>query len=256
MSVITKLTVLTALAGTAILLGGCADNGSSTPMVTEVVTVTAGAEDSGTGDSGAGESPGAPGSSAAGGDQKTEVVTVVAVSRDGQPEPGWTVESGGGGALSCDPLTPSPSAVSGDIYSCAPSAAAAHTCWPAANSRTALLCASTPWDKTLRSLTSDVPLTGVNKPADPRPWALELDNGVRCVIRTGGAWGGRNDGYLGAYGCADTRDVVLVKSGGEVVDTSSDRWSVKLGPLGVNNEDFPPPATVGVVRAYFAGSAS
>lgn len=239
-----------ALAATAVtVLAGCANETASPPVVTEVVTQTAEPDTSVS----ATASPSSTDDSAS---AATEVVTVVAVGKDGAPQAGWTVEPGGGGTLSCGPtMTPSPSATSDDIYSCSPSAAAAHTCWPTPASPTELLCASTPWDQTLRRLTSDVALSPVTKPADPRPWALELANGVQCTIRTGGAWGGRSDGYLGAYGCAGTQDVVLTKDS-SLVDKSAAQWTVKVGPLGVNNEEFPPPATVGVVRAYFAGTQS
>ena len=243
---------LAATAGLALL--GCSSSTTTAPsVVTEVVTQTAGqgptaGESAATGSATATDSAGVA---------RTEVITVVAVDRDGRPAAGWTVDtSGDGNPLMCGPtMTPSYAATSDDIYSCAPNAAGAHTCWPTPASPTRLLCAADPWHRTLRQLTSDVALTPVTKPADPRPWALELANGVRCTMRTGGAWGGRSDGYLGAYGCADTNDVVLAKDS-ELIDTSAAQWTVKTGPLGVDNAEFPPPATVGVVRAYYAGAQS
>lgn len=240
-----------AAAATVIVLAGCSSSGSADQqpeVVTTVVTETAtdsepapsstGGDD---GDSSAGTTP-------------TATVTVVAVGRDGQPRDGWTVDAGTDAQVQCDPMTPSMSAVSDDIYECSPSAAGAHTCWPTPASSTALLCGSDPWQKTLRQATSNVVLAPVTKPADPHPWALELANGVRCTLRHGGAWGGRADGYLGVYGCDGANNIVLAKSGQDFVDESSPQWTVKVGPLGANDEDFPPPETVGVLRAYFAGA--
>lgn len=239
-----------ALAAMATVLAGCSSGQSAdeTPdVVTTVVTETA--TDSTAAPTTSGTDDGGTDSSSA----PTETVTVVAVGRDGQPRDGWTVESGNPGEVNCDPMTPSASATSDDIYECSPNAAGAHTCWTTPASPTALLCGSDPWRKTLRKMTSNVALSPVSKPADPRPWALELADGVRCTLRHGGAWGGRSDGYLGAYGCDGENNTVLAK-GRDVFDESGPQWTVKVGPLGAHNEDFPPPKTVGVLRAYFAGA--
>lgn len=243
-----------AVATAGLVLTGCGGTTPEAPtVVTEVVTQTADAPPTGSQTTGS-ETTGTSTSTGTTSGQ-TEVITVVAVNRDGTPASGWTVDSSGiGSTVSCGPpMMPSRSATSNDIYSCSPSAAGAHTCWPTPASSTTLYCLGAPWDRTLRQLTSDVPLQPVTKPADPQPLALELANGIKCTIRTGGAWGGRSDGYLGAYGCADTNDVVLAKDA-QLIDTSGAQWTVKTGPLGVNDAEFPPPATVGVVRAYYAGT--
>ncbi|GAA3956541.1 hypothetical protein [Gordonia caeni] len=238
-----------ALAAMVTVLAGCSSSETVdempdvvTTVVTETATDTTAAPTTSGSDDGDGSST-----------PPTETITVVAVGRDGQPRDGWTVESGAGGQVNCDPMTPSASAVSDDIYECSPNAAGAHTCWATPASATELLCGTDPWQKTLRQMTSNVALSPVSKPAAPRPWAVELADGVRCTLRHGGAWGGRSDGYLGAYGCDGENNTVLTK-GQDVFDESGPQWTVKVGPLGANDEDFPPPETVGVLRAYFAGA--
>ena len=37
----------------------------------------------------------------------------------------------------------------------------------------------------------DGPLPTVHPSANPDPFALTLDDGTRCLLRNGGAWGGR-----------------------------------------------------------------
>jgi hypothetical protein len=44
------------------------------------------------------------------------------------------------------------------------------------------------------------------------PFALLLDDGAQCYMRNGGAWGSRDDGLAGAYGC-NGESVVLAPYG-------------------------------------------
>lgn len=186
----------------------------------------------------------------------TTVVTVVPVDRDGNPAPGYTVESGGGEVDCGTPDSePSPASVGHDIVYCSPAAAAADICWTSPD-RITILCGRDPWDKKLYQLTADAAITPVRAAAEPVPWALELDNGTRCRLRNGGAWSGRSDNLVGAYGCDRGDQVVLVpqESGTAIVDKTSPAWTVRLGVLDDKPTGSPPPTIVRVLTAYFAGS--
>lgn len=181
---------------------------------------------------------------------KTEVVNVVAVV-DGQPADGYADTTPAGEVNDVSMCDASPSGVSAGIYRCSPSAAAADACWKSTGAT--LLCVNDPWKKELHRVTVTDQLPSDPPVAAPIPFALLLDNGVQCRIRSGGAWGGRDDGLVGAYGCTGD-DVVLVpmKGGTEPVDRSQPLWTVKTGPLGVGDAHFPPPQTHAVTTAWFA----
>ncbi|BBX96677.1 hypothetical protein MLAC_19710 [Mycobacterium lacus] len=119
-----------------------------------------------------------------------------------------------------------------------------------------------PWDKRLHRVTYRGPLPPVRAPATQEPFALVLDDGTRCLLRNGGAWGGRDDGYVGAYGCGDAGANLAVLwlpgqgvgSGGACIDRSAPAWTVKVGQLGTPATHFPRPQTRAVTTAWFAGT--
>ncbi|WP_051265792.1 hypothetical protein [Nakamurella lactea] len=115
---------------------------------------------------------------------------------------------------------------------------------------------STPDDPTIRVFAADEPLPDGAASSEPLPWALKLTNGAFCSIRIGGAWGGRADGYVGAYSCTGghSGDVVLVASTEHTpIDAGAPLWTVPYGPLGPNGtETFPAPQHIGVSTAWFA----
>jgi hypothetical protein len=185
----------------------------------------------------------------------TQVITVVAVGPNGEPINGYQELPSPGNVTSVsDCATPSPSAVADDIYSCSPSAAGADTCWPSTPG--SLLCVDDPWNKQLHRVGYAGPLPPVQPPAITDPIAMILDDGARCRLRNGGAWGGRDDGYVGVYGCGDSETAVLwlpSQGPGTCVDRSTPAWTVKVGQLGTPTEHFPPPQTHTVTTAWFAG---
>jgi hypothetical protein len=183
----------------------------------------------------------------------TEVVHVVAVDTDGRPSNGYREQPPDGTVTAVSDCAASPAAVSADIYQCWPSAAGADVCWP--STPDSLLCVDDPWDKRLHRVTIGEELLHVQPTAIPQPFALLLDDGTRCRRRNGGAWGGRDDGYLGAYGCQSSL-TVLVKADQEVIDRSAPMWTVKVGELGAANPHFPPPETRPVTTAWFAGDGN
>lgn len=235
-------------ASAALALAGCSTNGAA-PTATEVVTVTA----SGTAASATTPTTTVTETAASGGE--TEVIDLIAVGKNGQPRAGWTVdESRADDVVMCgDDWMASRSAVSPDIYECSPSAAGAHTCWPSADKPSGLLCGIDPWEQTLVRYTSNMPLQPVAAPKDPQPWGLELADGTKCTLRHGGAWGGRSDGYLGAYSC-EKPDVFVLAKDSNAVDTSTKTWTVKVGGLAAGDQALPPPETVSLRRAYFAAA--
>jgi hypothetical protein len=187
----------------------------------------------------------------------TQVITAVAVGPNGQPINGYREAAGAGnvGAVN-DCTSPSPSAVAPNIYYCSPSAASAGTCWP--STPRSLLCVNNPWDKQLYRVTYGGQLSPVQPIATPDPFALVLDDGTRCLLRNGGAWSGRPDGYVGGYGCGEgggANPAVLCpeNQGGPCIDRSAPVWTVKVGRLGGQTTPLPPPQTHAVTSAWFAG---
>lgn len=188
----------------------------------------------------------------------TRVITTVAVGPTGQPINGYQEAPAQGNVTAVNDCTsPSPSAVADDIYYCSPSAASAGTCWP--STPESLLCVDNPWDKLLHRVTYRGQLPPVQHPAAPDPFALVLDDGTRCLFRNGGAWGGRDDGYVGTYGCGDPSANLAVlwlpsQGAGTYIDRSTPVWTVKIGQLGTPTTHFPPPQPHTVTTAWFAGN--
>jgi hypothetical protein len=187
----------------------------------------------------------------------TQVITLVPVGPNGEPINGYREapsQSNVNSVVDC--TTASPAAVADDIYSCSPSAASANVCWPSTPG--SLLCVDDPWDMELHRMSYSDQLPQVQPVAQPQPFALLLDDNTRCLLRNGGAWGGRQDGYVGAYGCgpATSNLAVLVQpsqGAAAAIDRSMPVWTVKVGPLGSPTADFPPPQTHTVASAWFAG---
>ena len=188
----------------------------------------------------------------------TQMITTVAIGPSGQPINGYHETPTQGNVVEVnDCTTPSPSAVANNIYYCSPSAAGAGTCWP--STQGSLLCVDNPWDKSLHRVTYGGSLPPVEPTATPDPFALALDDGTHCLFRNGGAWGGRDDGYVGVYWCGDPSANLSVlwlpsQGAGTCVDRSAPVWTVKVGQLGAPTSHFPPPQTRAVTSAWFAGN--
>jgi hypothetical protein len=188
----------------------------------------------------------------------TDMIVEVAVDANRQPANGYhQVQPPPDSVGLSDCSRPSPAAVSQDIYACDPSAAAADVCWPAAAS---VLCLDDPWNKELRRYNYASVLPHVQPPATPQPLALLLDDGTRCRLRNGGAWGARADGLVGAYGCGLPNSTLAVlvppDQGVQAIDRSQPLWTVKVGDLGNPETQFPPPQIHMVTTAWFAGDYS
>lgn len=180
----------------------------------------------------------------------TEVINVVAVDAVGNPLSGWTAKNATRTVVDCSYPYPAASSVGTDIVSCGSTADSSHTCW-IHQDRQSLTCALDIWSKTFLQYRVTTRLAAVPAAEKKQPAWLELDDGTRCTLRHGGAWGGRADGLVGAYGCNGSPYVVLAERGSPTVDTSTPQWTVRVGELGEPNEEFPPPAQRTVVKAYF-----
>lgn len=185
----------------------------------------------------------------------TQQITTVAVGSHGQAVNGYRETPPDGNIAVVDDCgTPSPSAVADNVYACSPSAAGAATCWPSTPG--SLLCVDDPWEHRLHRVAYRGQLSPVQAPSSPQPFALQLDDGTRCLIRNGGAWGSRDDGYVGAYWCGNSgaSPPVLSPPGAHsFVDTSGPVWTVQVGQLGAPGAHFPPPQVHAVTSAWFAG---
>lgn len=184
----------------------------------------------------------------------TQQITVMAVGPGGEPINGYTETPPQGNVVTVECSEPSRSAVADNVYSCSPSAAGAGTCWPSTPG--SLLCVDDPWAKRMHRVRYAGSLPPVQPTATPEPFALTLDDGTHCLLRNGGAWGVRADGYEGAYSCNGPRLAVLwlpSQGAGSCIDRSSPAWTVKVGQLGTPDAALPPPQTRAVTEAWFAG---
>ncbi|MFS8096044.1 hypothetical protein LFM09_02800 [Lentzea alba] len=181
-------------------------------------------------------------------DQPTKSEIVVAVE-GGRPAAGYTVEEAGQ-ASSCYRRK------DGQEDGLASCSAGVDVCW-AGPEPTTLLCGLKAWEKKLARRVADGPIKEIDASGyEPPPWGLELANGAKCVRRTGGSWGGRADGLIGAYSCEGASGIVL-DGDDPLLDQSKPAWTVKVGPLGDDPTTvFPPPEKIRVVTAYFAKSSA
>jgi len=189
----------------------------------------------------------------------TKTITVNPFEADGTLRAGWTVTPAEvDDVTDCGWGEPAVGGVSENTYWCADGYLSAIACWaPIKQPGQADCLYSNPVNKQLFS----IPTTGMNgtqPTTDPDPIYMQLDDGSEWVARSGGSWGGRSDGYAGAYACVDhcvdQVTVVLVQPGEEVVDRSSTQWTVLTGPLGEPDDDFPAPTVQAVRKAWFVAS--
>jgi hypothetical protein len=182
----------------------------------------------------------------------TNVVTVVAVNASGQPVDGYYVinRQASPNVSACP--GPSPAAVTSNIYECDPPEAAAEVCWPASAS---LLCMTNPWSKTLRRFPSPGALPAGNPPAAPVPFAMQLDDGTRCILPNGIDLGGRADATVPIYGCGQNIGVLAPPDWDPAlaIDRTQPLWAVYVGQLGPRDTPFPVPIRHTVTTAWFAG---
>ncbi|MBL7493682.1 hypothetical protein I6A60_34890 [Frankia sp. AgB1.9] len=188
----------------------------------------------------------------------TRVVNLAPVDQRGDATSGWSVDRGDddpNAPIDCGDTSQadaSPAAVSGDIYSCSPSAAEADACWPTAQARQ-MLCLRDPYSSVLTALTAQALVAKVSAPKDPVPLGLRLANGDHCRLRDGGAWGSprQHPDYVGYYSCG-SHGIVWAPQGSSTggIDRTTRRWTVLVG------DETSPLTTVAVTDASFVTTAA
>lgn len=181
---------------------------------------------------------------------QTEVRVISAVDASGSLSAGFTLGMRGDEVLDCPGIS-SPAATGPNIHSCAPTVAEADVCWGRVGT-TRLYCSRNPLSTVLHEYTSRELLSEVAAPETPIPWGLQLETGLDCRLRNGGAWSTRPDGLNGVYVCSNTESVVVADTLSETIDSSSLRWKVRVGTLPPSPASALPASTVEVDVAYFA----
>ncbi|SPF04078.1 ATP-binding protein [Streptomyces sp. MA5143a] len=185
---------------------------------------------------------------------RTEAITVVAVDATGEARPGYTVVEQTGADNNVLGCLTSPAAKGPDIVYCSPNAATADVCW-IKDDRATVLCGDDPWKKRLfQYVVNDGPVPATKPDADPIPWAMELADGTRCRLRTGGAGPSLPDGMVAMYYCADTDILVAQGPRTPLLDTSAPGWTVQtMDEAAVSRGDDSIPPRTEVVKVYYAG---
>ena len=184
--------------------------------------------------------------------EATNVINVAPVNAKGQPINGYHVMNRQASADLSGCSDPSPAAVRADIYTCDPPEAAAEVCWPA---HASVLCLDNPWTKSLRRFPSPGALPPVTPPASPMPFAMQLDDGTRCILPNGVDLGGRADETVPIYGCGGDIGVLAPPdwNPADAIDRTQPLWAVFVGQLGPRDTPFPVPIRHTVTTAWFAG---
>lgn len=189
----------------------------------------------------------------------TEIKYFRAVNRAGEVQPGFKIDSEkyhdsfsrtcGTGKVSDEK----------DILECGISADQLPVCYPNGNreNRTAY-CARDPEEKIIYEIPIDEDIQRYDPELPVQPWKLVLENGTKCTIRIGGAWGSASDGRIGTYLCDSSNEVILSFPGDPFkhgIDRSDKVWFAQLGSMGLPNSDLSRPHFIGVKTAYFAATA-
>lgn len=160
-------------------------------------------------------------------------------------DPQWTLDCG----------QASPVAVGPNVQECGPGAAGAAVCWGQPGQHD-VFCGDGPWDTSVRKLYSADPVVPVQAPVDPQPWGVVLIDGSRCTLINSGAWAPGPDGTSPAYACTkDGRDsdLYVLAAGAQPIDRSAAVWTALVGQIGNTPTSLPPPTTVPIREARFAG---
>jgi hypothetical protein len=95
----------------------------------------------------------------------------------------------------------------------------------------------------------------VTPPASPMPFAMQLDDGTRCILPNGVDLGGRADETVPIYGCGRNIGVLAPPdwNPADAIDRTQPLWAVFVGQLGPRDTPFPVPIRHTVTTAWFAG---
>lgn len=251
MSRLRRFAVLTALP--ALLLAACSSTeGESGPGSSAPTTGTTEASSRHPGE--ATPNAGAPGEASPNGGipgraGSTELVLLAPVTKDGGTTPGWAKTTLHGESVTCDPSEVY--GVTDGIYSCTPHFTGSPACWPTADRKYAL-CITDAFERRLTVLRAT--FSGTATKADtPSPIAIELSDGRRCRTAFGGAMPSRPDTPNSVeYSCTEGGSHLLVwgDGTGDGINRDPTGWTVRAG------RESGPLTTLGITRAYFAGTGS
>jgi uncharacterized protein YceK len=191
--------------------------------------------------------------------ESTQVKTFKPFTPDGQIRP--EIKNENRTDLPAVPVydEPSPSGVSPDTYFLGSTADSMSACWQDTDDEAEAICLRNPWSDETFTRTLDGSLPGTFAAADPVLWAMELEDGSRWQLRTGGSWAGRPDGWFAAYGClencqsiGDTWPVILANDEfPNGYDASSTNWTAFVGEVGT--DDPAEPEEVPITEGWFVG---
>lgn len=186
---------------------------------------------------------------------QTAQIVVRPVNTSGHAVSGFTVKSEPTGSLDCSDAGASPGAVSKNILECSPSAEYAIACWKSATAHQAL-CMRNPAKDELAKIPYSGAFAHASAPTtNGAPLKLVLDNGAKCSIRDGGAWGTlkKHPQWNGEYSCTKGGDVWAKPSSTHMgVNESGSLWSVHTASAAGTGK-----VTVhDVTKAYFVGTKS
>jgi hypothetical protein len=116
----------------------------------------------------------------------TQRVVSRPVTAAGRPAPGYRVTVETSPRLDCSAGEPSPVAVDQDIVYCTPDYADAVACWKSSSAHH-VLCLRDARHKTLVKLRVSGPTAGTSALPKRAPLDVQLNSGVTCALRVGGA---------------------------------------------------------------------
>lgn len=198
--------------------------------------------------------PPTPGDQGRASNGPTVIRYVSPLDRAGTVQPGWRrIDDLGVQNVECHTAEVS---LHDDVYNCGELSPETQVCFPSV-SRDQSYCAISPFTTQYVTVTFTGPIREIPN-RDPHPWGVVLEDGRRCVAGQGSDWGVRADGHRGAYSCNGIGPEVVLSHGEtpEIFDVSSDRWTVKVGELGLPGDLLPPPRTVEVTEVYYAAWAN
>lgn len=189
--------------------------------------------------------------SAASSTSATKTVTLRPVTAAHHAAPGYHVVTASGSPIDCQSAPASRVAVDPNIVECGPAYQYPVACWHAARPRFAL-CLRNPFGREVDRIRAQHFSTGhVSPRKHPAPFGLVLDNGAKCSIRDGGAWGSpkQHPKWVGFYSCTKGGAVYAPISSRDGINQSHPSWTVWTSQG--NNVHLHH-----VVKAIFAGTKS
>jgi hypothetical protein len=159
----------------------------------------------------------------------TKTITLRPVTATHHAASGYHVVADKGPAIGCLDAPASRVAVDPDIVECGPAYRYALACWHAARPRFAL-CLRNPFGLEVdRIRAKHFSTRHVAARKHPAPLGLVLDNGARCTIRYGGAWGvapKQHPTWIAFYICTKGGAVFAPRSSRIGINQSRTRWTV------------------------------